>query len=608
MSLYEENLKFIKDNIPILYEIILNEKPIFSVSLEPFVNESLNYIASKDDKTCFIHSEYDKYEEMEQMFKKVDRGATTIIIFGIGCGYAFSYIKDNFKSVKNIIIIEPSLDIFKILLGNLNIYDEIKHYKNISFIVNKDIFTANAFLFELISHNVTDLISVAYNVSYRTLFEGYFEQINDTLTDLISKTKFNFATAYYFREQWTHNTIMSITKECILADKLFNKFDGKSAIIVAAGPSLEKNIHLLELAKDKALIVAVGTASKILESYNIKPHLRFAMDSQELEKRIFENITNDKSILVYSDRVYHQVVPLFNRRIKLVLDVDTISRYIYFRAGIDFKLTKSGFSIANTALDTLINLGFKNIIFMGQDLCYTKEKLYANGSWLEEDKLDINDGGRKYKKVKDINGYDVYTENGFLGMKSIFENFILLNQNINYINATEGGIGVNGTKIKTFQNVLEEDLTSNYDFEAFFDELFEGNKEDTDSKKIYNTILELEDEIDKMIKINDTRIKRLNKLEKNIEKGLGINRIEQEIIYLNKYENELRGIDSYEHCIKKNMDDAYKVIMIKNKYDGEDKMEDLLHVKSTLEQVSCELKLYLYYFKSCIGEMKDSIN
>ena len=76
----------------------------------------------------------------------------------------------------------------------------------------------------------------------------------------------------------------------------------------------------------------------------------------------------------------------------MILDLDYLTKYIYNKSNIEFETLRSGFSIANTALDTLIKLGFKNIIFLGQDMCYTKDKLYADGSWLEEDKIDINDG------------------------------------------------------------------------------------------------------------------------------------------------------------------------------------------------------------------------
>ena len=278
MNFYEENLNLFKNKIPMLYETVVNEKSIFDIGLES-VNETFNYTVTKDDKKCFIHSVFDINEEMNQMFKKVDKNVNTLIIFGVGCGYVLNYVKDNFKSIKNILIIEPSLEIFKIFMKNVNIYDEIKQYENITFVVNKNAHYATGLLFEYIKDKIAKSMSIVYNISYRTIFDGYYESINKTLVDFISKTKINLVTNTYFKEQWTYNPIINMTKEGMLINNLFDKFNGKSAIIVSAGPSLNKNIHLLKYAKDKALIASVGTASKILESNNIKPHFRFAMDS-----------------------------------------------------------------------------------------------------------------------------------------------------------------------------------------------------------------------------------------------------------------------------------------------------------------------------------------
>lgn len=606
MNFYKENLSLFKNKIPILYDTITNEKPIFDIHLEP-VESTTNYIAIKDDKKCFIHSVFDINEEMKKIFSKIDDNVNTLIIFGMGCGYPLNYIKDNFKNVKNILVIEPSLQIFKVFMENVDIHHEMQRYENVTFIVNKDAESTSYLLFQYIRNQAAKSIGIVYSISYRTIFYDFYQKIDKDLVDAISKVTINLATNIYFREKWTYNPIMNMTKQSRLINNLFDRFSGKSAIIVSAGPSLNKNIHLLENAKDKALIAAVGTASKILESNNIKPHFRFVMDSEESEKLIFEDLKDDGSVLVYSDRVQTDVVPIYKRRLKMILDLDYVTRYIYSKSKIEFETLNSGFSIANTALGVLIKLGFKNIIFLGQDMCYTKDKLYADGSWLKENKLDVNDGN-VYTRMKDICGNDVYTHKGFLGFKSIFENIIRSNPNVNYINATEGGIGIDGTKIKTLQQVLEEDLLESYDYNSFFDDFFKqtNDNENDNSNKLFNSIIDLENDIDKMIKINDERIEGLKKIERYLKKELPINKIEHKTVYLNKYEEDLRQIDSYNNCIKLVMNDIYKVILNKYKYEGEDRMESILNSKNVLELISYELKKYLLYFKACINKINEN--
>ncbi|EHJ01504.1 protein of unknown function DUF115 [Clostridium sp. DL-VIII] len=602
MNFYEENLELFKKEIPILYETIKNDEPLINIELEK-VKDSANYLILKDDKKCFVHSIFDVNEEMKNMFKYVDKSVETIIIFGLGCGYSLEYIEDNYKNVDNILVIEPSLQMFEKYMNEFSIHNQIKNFKNITFLINKDENYVVNLLMYYISKKIYRRTSIVCNLSYRTILPDYYEKINKSLIEYLRNTSINIATKNYFKDKWVENPIKNLKNSAINIDKLISKFEGKSAIIVSAGPSLNKNIHLINNAKNKALIAAVGSASKILESNNIKPHFRFAMDSQKEEKLIFENLQEDNSILVYSDKVYPEVIPKFKRRLRMILDSDVLTRYIFNKSDTKFETFRSGFSIANTALDVLIKLGFKNIIFLGQDMSYTKDKLYAEGSWIDNDKLNVGDGKKRYSSTKDIYGNDVYTDDEFLGIKTLFEKSVLNNPNINYINATEGGIGITGTKIKTFEEVLYEDLSEEYDYDIFFDNLFfTKDSYDNDSEKIFNTIIELEKDINEMIKINDLRIKGLKKIDRYLNKELGISKIEREIIYLNKYEEELRQFDLYNNCIKLMMADMYDIILNKFENDVKDQKQCILNTKGSLESISYELRKHLYYIKECIRE------
>lgn len=63
-----------------------------------------------------------------------------------------------------------------------------------------------------------------------------------------------------------------------LAGGLHSRFKGIPAIICGAGPSLAKNIHLLPEFKDKALIIAGGTAVGVLNGNGIDPHFTIGVD------------------------------------------------------------------------------------------------------------------------------------------------------------------------------------------------------------------------------------------------------------------------------------------------------------------------------------------
>jgi hypothetical protein len=64
-------------------------------------------------------------------------------------------------------------------------------------------------------------------------------------------------------------------------------------VIVSAGPSLERNLHLLAEpgVRERVVIVAAQTMLKPLLRKGIKPHFVCALDYHELSKRFYEGLT-----------------------------------------------------------------------------------------------------------------------------------------------------------------------------------------------------------------------------------------------------------------------------------------------------------------------------
>lgn len=599
MDFYEENLKLIKMKIPRLYDTIMHEKSIFMTNIEN-INDGLNCLVRKDNKKCYLHSLFDINEETNEMFKSIDKSATSLILYGLGCGHALHYLKEKHKQLNNIFVIEPSLDIFKIFLTNYRLQDELAQYDNVTFVVNQDAANTSSYLLGYINKSSTKAISACFNVSYRTLFEGYYEKISEDLAKGITKMRVNMDASIYFREQWVYNPLINLKQDAALINDLFDKFKGKSAVLVSAGPSLNKNIHLIEVAKNKAFIVAAGTASQLLDNKNIEPDLRFVMDSDPLEGKIFENHIEDKSTLVFSDRVFTDIVPMFTRKLRMIMDGDYISQYIYSKAEIKYTTVKSGFSIANTALDALIKMGFKNIILLGQDLCYTENKMYAEGSYMDEENAIENSNESRYVKTKDIFGNTVYTDIGFAGMKVLMEEQIEKSPNRNFINATEGGVGLKGATNKTFQQVLDEDIIEPFDYRTFMNDFYEKSKIESNLLKISAVIFSLEEEIDQINSINEKRLKVLKKIDRYLKNGIGLNKIDEELRYIDKFQSELNNINFYNKYIIYSMYDLFRLFNLKYKYEGQNKREALLCEKNRIQNISFELKRQLIYIKTCV--------
>ena len=71
--------------------------------------------------------------------------------------------------------------------------------------------------------------------------------------------------------------------------RLKNIFKGRPAIIVSAGPSIEKNFHLLKEAKGKAIIIAVDVVVPTILPAGIIPDFIVALEANRKLYRAFEN-------------------------------------------------------------------------------------------------------------------------------------------------------------------------------------------------------------------------------------------------------------------------------------------------------------------------------
>jgi len=91
-----------------------------------------------------------------------------------------------------------------------------------------------------------------------------------------------------------HNNIKNV---------LVGKFKGIPGILVSAGPSLEKNIHLLKGLEDKCVIMAAGTAVRIMEDFGLAPHFMVGIDAGAKEGEIHSNVKNKDIYFIYSNQV-----------------------------------------------------------------------------------------------------------------------------------------------------------------------------------------------------------------------------------------------------------------------------------------------------------------
>jgi hypothetical protein len=231
---------------------------------------------------------------------------------------------------------------------------------------------------------------------------------------------------------------------------LYDKFKNKPAIIVATGPSLKKNIHLLKGLENKALLISVDASLKLLLENEIKPHLVTSLEREHEVQQFFDNIPEEQSKDVYMAAcpvIYNHVYESYTGPKLMVYRMFDHFKWLGIDKGmLDIKLSSShmAFSIAKA-------LGCDPIILVGQDLAYGEDgETHATAvpfSSAGEEEFMVE--GNYVKQIRTNDGW-----NGFLKALEIDVN----QYNGTVYNATAGGALIRGTLIKDLATIINEDL------------------------------------------------------------------------------------------------------------------------------------------------------
>ena len=541
------------------------ETPLFPVQFER-VEGQPNYIVEAGKIRCFLHSAYDRAHELREVFRNVSPETQILVLFGFGLGDAVAWAGENLPDLERIVVIDPSPQLVQAALKYPGVVDKLKKVPVVDFVVNKPVSESAGFMLGRMEEDFRKKYGFAYHMGHRSLFKGYYEEFSELVLTHFRRTGVAIRTVDANIFVKTQNIINNLKAPSVNIDELLHRLKGRPAIMVSAGPSLDKNLHLLEKAKEKAFVIAVGSAIKILYNKGIKPHARAAFSPHPDENTVFDGIADYEDIpLVYSNTLDYLVVKKYNApKARMVMDSDPITRQLYVQGGIDHTLVGSGGTIANVTFDLLCRAGCSQVIFTGQDMCYTDLKLYADGSWSDPRIAGQTQG---LIKEKNIYGEEVFTSAAFAGIRQDFEAAIAHYPNLTFWNATEGGLPIQGAPAKPLQDVLDA-IGETYDFGAMLQDVFFGQTERASESAALETAMSTAlDEVRQILAIN---ARRQEAIQTAVGDGKNMHRILRELEKLGDFETELLAVPFYQNVVQWEIATPLTVIKNAYQYTGDD--------------------------------------
>ncbi|HOK40006.1 MAG TPA: DUF115 domain-containing protein [bacterium] len=564
-TILEKNLHAISANHNYLFKKILNNFKSTNFKKIKISEHLINVF--NENTNSFIHNNLPA--ELYQLNNSDFSKSHLIIIFGIGTGFYLKILLNKYP-YKHFVVIDYDLNYFNYFISEFD-YADFFNKKNICFIINQNVEEINKIIERHFGILLYTNLTLIENNEQTKFHNEYYDKIRNNFNIITQTSLKNYNTLSLFKEVWEKNIFKNLQLYLKTNDisKLQNLFLNLPALIIGAGPSLDKNISLLKENQNKFIIIAMDSSVRALINNNIIPDFILAIDAQNIILKFLCGLNYNSSFLVAMPLIMNEVFNLFNENIFVFNYGHPLLNYIDEITNKTGKIAVSG-SVSICSLDFAVQLGCSPLIFIGCD--FGSKNIFSYNKTTANEKLEfILNSLNKFNTIENFlfnnsylqkqiiqNNKIIYTSDDLICWYNIFDEQIKIN-NLNCINCSDEGLLLKNAPFEKFEKIIKKFNSLNFD-------KFQKIKKICDDKNFHYNY----NEIVNLIKIN------LNSEKKKIETFYKrINNIkEHKEIYLEKiYEiinNSIMNKNDINHW-------NYKFLLFKNDYQiNEDLIEKII--------------------------------
>lgn len=418
----------------------------------------------RNGKSFLITSERPR-EEAKQWFDAVEDHKTgALFLFGCGFGYPLAEVFERKQAHTIVVLFEKDIYLFAAMLRHFDLEPLVRSNQVFLIVGEDEVFSKtfneffNSFRFITCTHPTLAWSLPAarnFKADYGALIQYLFEHLvlfstfigNDHgdnmlgFCNLVANVK----------------EIIQSPSPCCLKDK----FKDVPAFIIANGPSLDQNIRHLEQIGDRGLMISVESAILPLLRNGIRPDVLAVMERICATYHYhFEQVEfPDDLALLCLAVVDKRVLPCFRgEKIPLFRKYEQLNEWVSQNIG-DGSGISSGPNVSHLALEIALHLGANPIIFVGQDLAYgpdkkthSRDSVYSEEKGAEAERMILS---RPDVFVEGNDGSTLESNQLWVGFRLELERRLAAHPDKTFLNATEGGAKIKGTKTIPLSEAIE---------------------------------------------------------------------------------------------------------------------------------------------------------
>ena len=340
-----------------------------------------------------MHSRYDPEKEAEQYAARMDE-AGFFIIAGAGGGYFIRALKKRFPR-SFILAAENSQSDIDFLM-KIPVFNNLSGDETVRIVPTEKISDSMLRFYVPAFYGSFSIIETPAWASENKIGIEAFRMQTASAARAIAA---DYSAQSHFGKIWQRNIIANLAQigaqsapaRSVQNDTSFAAPGGKTALIAAAGPSLDTAVSFIEKKRNELYIIATDTAYKSFTERGILCDAVVSIDGQLLSaQHFFSDVRTEGTLFIFDLCANPSAIRFIKKsggKIAFVQTGHPLSFYASLfserKTGTAFPLIRTGAgTVTIAALDFALKAGFSKIEVCGADFSYS-EKPYMKGTYFD---------------------------------------------------------------------------------------------------------------------------------------------------------------------------------------------------------------------------------
>lgn len=306
------------------------------------------------------------------------------VIMGMGMGYLLDETYNT--STGHIVLYEPDLAYLRFMLENVDLS---------SFLGSGRVWLVDTQV-ELLTHIRKKLyrqyqLDVLLLRGYAHLLAGEIPELMSRITELETDRIYDAKTGRAFHFQWLQQFLNNLPQLATIdtMDDLYNRYEGKPALVISRGPSLDAALESIREMASSTVLIAVGGAVRRLWEANIIPDYAIFYDANGMQEQLqgIPAAVLEKITFLVSPFVPQCVFdsPASSKRLFLGQNNAQFADWMDSVLERKHQRLDGGGTVSIIGFQAALAMGCSPIILAGQDLAFPNNQVYAGGIALQQD-------------------------------------------------------------------------------------------------------------------------------------------------------------------------------------------------------------------------------